>query len=258
VVPIWERFDFSLFQLRMEATPSDDANELEPPDDAAAARIAAVRALEARIKVEEQAERAKLRAEEAQQAHRAALEAAEQAKLAVGEAERAQHAADEEAEQARLAAEDALQAWRRELSRAVEAETAAVREEASASPAPAAPLELRTALHEQVTDRIAEPEERPSLEAPNQQRTCVITHRREDRRVVFYARAFDEEGREQVLAESAQFKSRGSGAPDRSEQAAAALDGLVAELTAEGWEPVGVGDTWFAQVFRRRVRAAPA
>jgi hypothetical protein len=141
----------------MEAMPSDEANKLDTPEEARNARIAAVDALKARIKVEEEAERSKLRADEALQAQRAAEEAAEQARLEAKEAEQAQLAADEEAERARLAAEEALQAWRGKLAMALEAEAAANREEASA---PAG--ELHTILRKRVTDRPGAPAEAES------------------------------------------------------------------------------------------------
>jgi hypothetical protein len=233
----------------MEAQPRDEVNKLEPHDETGRARIAAVQALKDRIKVEEEAERSRIRADGALQAQRAADEAAEKARLEAEEAARARRAADQEAERARLAAEEALKAWRDKLARAIEAE--------ALNPERAEPIgELRAVLDDQVAAHVAATAEPDSPAAATPQSTCVVSYRREYRKVTFYACAFDDEGNELVLAESAQFRARGDGAPERTEQAVAAFEGLTAQLARDGWEPAGLGDMWFAQVFRRHVAAA--
>jgi hypothetical protein len=242
----------------------DDLNEFDSAADAERARVAAVESLKARLEVEEQAERSKVRAEEARQALAEAEEAANRAREAAKAAEQAQLDAEAEAERVRLQGEEALRDWR-----------ATIAAEATQPSTPVRPSEVEAAgeadlqevLDEQVADRTAEPvvdedtfesEPQPKLRTTPTARhlTCVISYWREYRKATFYARAFDNEGHELVVAESPQFRARGNGIPDRTEQAVAAYDDLVAQLTAEGWEPIGRGDTWFGQTFRRRVTAA--
>jgi hypothetical protein len=268
-----------------------DNDKVEPVEEAERARFAAVQALKARLTVEEEAERSRLRADEAVEAQRAAEEQAEKAALAAKDAEQARLTAEEEAERARLAAEDALQTWRTKLA-AEEAEKskrektphveAAAEGHEAAAPAPAADLE--DTLDEQVSERVAETsaeheheesspeadpleaaEREPLLRPPLEDEppvvagrylTCVISYWRGYRKAAFYARAFDEDGHELVLTESAEFKARGNGLPDPTEQAVAAHEELVAQLRRDGWEPVDRDNTWFGQTFRRRVPAA--
>jgi hypothetical protein len=232
----------------MEAPPHENEG-LDLPDEADRAKAAAVDALKARIEVEEQAERSRLRAAEAVQAQRAAAEAAERARVEADEAEQARRAADQQAERARIAAEEALQAWREKLAKALEADASAARETVPAAEA--------ADLHSELEGRVAalsavsaDPDE------PASTAQCVISYRRELDNTIFYARAFDDEGHELVLAESDPFRTSGDGAPERTEEAAAALAGLSAQLADGGWEPVSHGDAWFEQVFRRRVGAA--
>lgn len=236
--------------------PADNTNERDPIQEAEVARVAAVEALKARLEVEEEAERSRLRAEGAKQAQLAAEEAAESARLAAKEAEQAQLAAEEEAERVRLAGEEALQDWRAKL--AAEATAPAKRPRAPEVEA-AGRADLEEVLDERIQDHATEVDEAPE---PKRQAssarhlTCVISYWREYRKATFYARAFDNEGHELVVAESPQFRARGNGIPDRTEQAVAAFEDLVAQLGNEGWEPIGRSDTWFGQTFRRRVAAA--
>lgn len=236
--------------------PRDDAKGLDPLQEAESARVAAVEALKARLEVEEDAERSKLRADEARQALLAAEEAAERARQAATEAEQAQVAAEEEAERLRLAGEEALQDWRAAL--AAEA-TAPTKHPRAPEVEAAGRADLQEVLDERVLDRPAEVDDAPEPQrqaSSARHLTCVISYWLEYRKAAFYARAFDNEGHELVLAESPQFRVRGNGMPDRTEQAVAAYEDLVAQLGAEGWEPIGRGDTWFGQTFRRRVAAA--
>jgi hypothetical protein len=235
----------------MQPSPYD-THDLNGPGEADRAKAAAVDALKARIEVEEQSERAKLRADEALQAQRAAEEAAERARAEAEEAEQARRAADEAAEQARVAAEQALQTWREKLAKALETEVAGEQEEAAP---PAAEAELPAALEGQVANLTDVSAEAEALEAPAPHRTCVVSYRREFRKVTFYARAFDNEGNELVVAESQPFRARGNGAPDPTEQAIDALEGLGSQLLGDGWEVAGFGDAWFERMFRRRVGA---
>jgi hypothetical protein len=236
----------------MQPSPYD-TNELDGPGEADRAKAAAVDALKARIEIEEQAERSKLRADEALQAQRAAEEAAERARAEAEEAEQARRAADKEAEQARVAAEEALQTWREKLAKALEAEVAGEQEEAAPPPDQA---ELPAALEGQVANLTDLSVDEEPLAAPAHHRTCVVSYRREFRKVTFYARAFDDAGNELVVAESQPFRARGNGAPDPTEQAIDALEGLNNQLLGDGWEVAGFGDAWFERMFRRRVGAA--
>jgi hypothetical protein len=270
---------------------SVDNAKLDPVEEAEHARFAAVQALKARLTVEEEAERSRLRSEEALQAQRAAEEQAEKAAIAAKEAEQARVAAEEEAEGARLAAEEALQTWRMKLAaeeaarskreKTPDVEAAAQRDDA-ATVTPEA--ELEDTLDEQVSRRTAEAaaehdddaelspepdpleeEREPLLRPPLEDEppvtsprylTCVISYWRGYRKATFYARAFDEDGHELVLTESAEFKARGNGLPEPTEQAIAAHEELIAQLRRDGWEPVDRDDTWFGHTFRRRVTAA--
>jgi hypothetical protein len=237
----------------MEAPPNE-TNDLDPSNTADRAKAAAVDALKARIEVEEQAERSKLRADEALQAKRAAEEAAERARVEAEEAELGRRVADEKADQARVAAEEALQTWREKLAKALEAEVGAAPEQV-AVPTPEA--ELHAALEVEVANLTTEPADAEPLAAPARQHACVVSYRRDFRRATFYARAFDNEGHELVVAESEPFRAaRGYGAPDPTEQAIEALEGLSAQLVGDGWEAVGLGEAWFERMFRRRVPAA--
>jgi hypothetical protein len=229
-------------------SPLDETRGLDPPAEADRAKAAAVDALKARMTVEEKAERSKLRADDALQMQRSATEAAERARVEAEEAEQARRTAEADAERARVAAEEALQTWREKLAKALEAEVAAPQE----VPPPTA-ADLDADLEGRVTSlsAVSSPEVLASRE------TCVISYRlRELDSAIFYARAFDEEGGEVVLAESDRFETSSDGAPDRTEEAVAALDRLSAQLAGDGWEPVAHGDEWFERVFRRRVSAA--
>jgi hypothetical protein len=217
-------------------TTAADTRKRKLVEETERARDEAVHALNARLTVEEEAERWRLRADEAVQAQRAAEQEAEQAKRKAAEAE-------EQAEQARLAAEEALQTWRANLSK--EAGGAAP---ASAVPAP--PAELNATLREQVAERSAE------AAAPIPYRTCSISYRREYRKVAFYALALDKDGSEVFIAASRHFRARGSGPPDRTDQAVAAHNDLVEQLAAKGWELDGEGEAWFEKTFRRRIASS--
>ena len=103
-----------------------------------------------------------------------------------------------------------------------------------------------------------EPEPAPEVEAPApvaSEPTCQVAYWRGYRKAAFYARAFDEEGLEVALAESHSFKARGNGVPERTEQAVAAYEALLAQLANDGWEPIGGTDNWFGQTLRLRITA---
>ena len=271
-----------------------EAEAFDPVEEAERARFAAVQALKARLSVEEEAERSRFRAEGAVQAQRAAEEAAEEAALAAKEAEQARLFAEEEAEGARLAAEEALQTWRAKLAaeeaeksrreKTPDFEAAAEGDEPEAA-APEPEVDLEDTLDEEVSKRTTEAsakqdddreevspeaeahgsESQPLLRPPLEDEppvtsprylTCVISYWRGYRKAAFYARAFDEDGHELVLTESDEFKARGNGIPEPTEQAIAAHEELIAQLRDDGWEPVDRDDTWFGQTLRRRVTAA--
>lgn len=248
--PKWEFLLTSdSIQTHMEVTPADERG-LDPVEETGRARDAAVQALKARLAVEEEAERSRFYADEALEVQRAAEQEAERARRTAAEAEQRRVAAEEEAERARLAAEEALQAWRATLAEEAEGTR---RESSGRAEAPAEPeepptpeVEMQGALGEQVATR----------SAPTRHLTCVISYRREYRKVAFYAHAFDNEGSELVVAASPHFRGRGNGPPDRTEQAVAAYNDLVEQLASEGWELVGEGESWFEKTFRRRVTAA--
>jgi hypothetical protein len=247
-------------------------------EEAERSRLRAEEALQAQRAAEEAAEEAALAAKEAEQARLFAEEEAEGARLAAEEALQTWRA--------KLAAEEAAKARR---EKAPDVEAAAEGDEAeAASPAPEGDLE--DTLDEEVSKRTAEAsaeqddddeeeaeeelspdaeahgvESQPLLRPPLEDEppvtsprylTCVISYWRGYRKAAFYARAFDEDGHELVLKESDEFKARGNGMPEPSEQAIAAHEELIAQLRRDGWEPVDRDDTWFGQTFRRRVTAA--
>jgi hypothetical protein len=272
-----------------------EAEALDPVEEAERARFAAVQALKARLSVEEEAERSRLRAEETLQAQRVAEEQAEKAALAAKEAEEARATAEQEAESARLAAEEALQSWRtklaaeeaeksrRERSPDVEAAGSLKEAEPAAALEPEPEVDLEDTLDEEVSKRTTEAsveheeleeepdaadeeeevvpllrpplEDEPPVTSPRYL-TCVISYWRGYRKAAFYARAFDEDGHELVLTESEEFKAKGNGIPDPTEQAIEAHEALIDQLRRDGWEPVDRDETWFGQTLRRRVSAA--
>jgi len=69
----------------------------------------------------------------------------------------------------------------------------------------------------------------------------------------FYA-SLDLGGPDQLaVAESRPFRFRGNGVPERTKAVDAAYQALVAELVADGWEPVGDLGPWYAGRFRREL-----
>jgi hypothetical protein len=99
----------------------------------------------------------------------------------------------------------------------------------------------------------AAPPPLPILQVPVVAEECEIAYWRGYRKSKFYARGFDADGVEVALAESRSFRVEGSRSPERTEEAAAAYDQLVEQLTEDGWRPVDEDDrrTWFAQSFER-------
>lgn len=83
-------------------------------------------------------------------------------------------------------------------------------------------------------------------------KTCTIAVWRGYRKATFYARAFDSRGTEVALAESAFFRYRGNGAPERTEAAAEAHRALVEQLRRAGWESTRDGKSWFDLTLTRR------
>lgn len=224
------------------------------------ARSRADEALQARVAAEEKAERAALAARSAERARFAAEGKAERARLAADEALQARFALERDAHRAELAAEGAFKAWGRKLVAEEDQQgrraEATVTEEPEPPKAearmPEAPDPREAATHMPAVTAPPAVEARPP--APDTL-TCQIAYWRGYRKSAFYARAFDEEGYEVAVAESPLFKTQGKGTPDRTEDAVAAHKALLAQLSSDGWELQGGGDTWFGKTLRRRLSA---
>jgi hypothetical protein len=124
---------------------------------------------------------------------------------------------------------------------------------ALAMPAPAPPA--RTApIPEQVEEPIArEPEPEAEVEQADELEdlTCEILFWRGYRKATFYARIFSLDGEPLALAQSSEFRARGNGIPEQTEEAVAAYEQLRARLEQWGWQHVGSGRAWFGDVFTR-------
>jgi hypothetical protein len=225
------------------------------------AKLRADEALQARLSAEEKAGRATLVARDAERARREAEAEAERANLAADEALRVRLALEREAHRAELAAEEAFKTWGKRLVAEEDAEPRPA--EAAAIVAPDPPrVEPQIPVEPQPPQAAAMPEVTEQHDAeepapPPDSLTCQIVYWRGYRKSAFYARAFDKEGYEVALAESPVFKTRGKDGPDRTDdEAIAAHQALVAQLTSDGWELAGGGSTWFDQTLRRRIPAS--
>lgn len=246
-----------------KAAAPEHAKELDPLEEAERARDAAAQALEARVRLEEEAERSRLRADDALTAQVAAEEEAERTRVIAQEAEEASLAAGEEAKRARLAAEEALYVWAVTLQ-------VGEPERYPLEPAERFPLlefipeaEVRAhgpAVEGKYVAASAEEANQPEPEEPTPSLpasvaldlTCQIAHWRGYFRSRFYARVLGQDGSEFALAESPLFRTRGTGLPDRTDEAVAAFEALITQLENDGWERAGGDDTWFGRTFRRR------
>ena len=127
----------------------------------------------------------------------------------------------------------------------------------AASSMPAPPPAVRTApIPEPVEETTArEPEQEAEVEQPDQLEdlTCEILFWRGYRKATFYARIFSDDGEPLALAQSSEFRARGNGIPEQTEEAVAAYEELRARLEQWGWQHVGSGDAWFGDVFTRPV-----
>jgi hypothetical protein len=193
----------------------------DPPDQAESTRDVAARALKKRVALEEKAERARIRADEARKILFEAEAEAERTRIAAEAAEQERLAAEEEAGRARAGADDALATWAGTLM---------------SEPIPQ--HEVRASAL--AVEAVAEP-------------TCQIAIWRGYLSSRFYARMLDAHGSEIAVAESPPFRAKGKPLPEQTQEAVTARDALVAQLGADGWEPVGGDGTWFGGTFRRRV-----
>jgi hypothetical protein len=120
---------------------------------------------------------------------------------------------------------------------------------------PAPPPPARTApIPEPVEEPIArEPEPQAEVEQPDELEdlTCQILFWRGYRKATFYARIFSLDGEPLALAQSSEFRARGNGIPEQTEEAVAAYEELRARLEQWGWQHAGSGDAWFGDVFTR-------
>jgi hypothetical protein len=125
----------------------------------------------------------------------------------------------------------------------------------AASVMPAPPPPARTApIPEPVEEPIArEPEPQAEVEQPDELEdlTCQILFWRGYRKATFYARIFSLDGEPLALAQSSEFRARGNGIPEQTEEAVAAYEELRARLEQWGWQHAGSGDAWFGDVFTR-------
>lgn len=124
---------------------------------------------------------------------------------------------------------------------------------ASALPAPPPPAKTAP-IREPVEEPIArEPEQEAEVEQPDvlEDLTCEILFWRGYRKATFYARIFSIDGEPLALAQSSEFRARGNGMPERTEEAVAAYEELRARLEHWGWQHVGSRDAWFGDVFTR-------
>jgi hypothetical protein len=126
---------------------------------------------------------------------------------------------------------------------------------ASAMPAPPPPP--RTApIPEPVEEAIArEPEPEAEVGQPDELEdlTCEILFWRGYRKATFYARIFSIDGEPLALAQSSEFRARGNGIPEQTEEAVAAYEELRARLEQWGWQHVSSGRAWFGDVFTRPI-----
>ena len=67
----------------------------------------------------------------------------------------------------------------------------------------------------------------------------------------FYVRSLD--GSEAPPWRSRGFRWNRAQRPPETDEALAARDEVVAQLVADGWEPIGAGNAWYAHRFRRRL-----
>jgi hypothetical protein len=125
----------------------------------------------------------------------------------------------------------------------------------AASPMQAPPPPARTTpIREPVEESVArEPE--PEVEQPEpiplEELACEILFWRGYRKATFYARIFSDDGEPLALAQSSEFRARGNGTPEQTEEALAAYQELRARLEQWGWRHAGSGDAWFGDVFTR-------
>jgi hypothetical protein len=126
---------------------------------------------------------------------------------------------------------------------------------ASAMPAPPPPA--RTApISDPVVETVArEPEPEAEVEQPAELEdlTCEILFWRGYRKATFYARIFSLDGEPLALAQSSEFRARGNGIPEQTEEAVAAYEELRARLEQWGWQHASSGRAWFGDVFTRPV-----
>jgi hypothetical protein len=124
----------------------------------------------------------------------------------------------------------------------------------AASTIPAPPPARATPISEPLEEPIArepEPEVEQPEPVPLEDLTCEILFWRGYRKATFYARIFSDDGEPLALAQSAEFRARGNGRPEQTEEAVAAYEELRAKLEQWGWHHVGSGDAWFGDVFTR-------
>jgi hypothetical protein len=80
---------------------------------------------------------------------------------------------------------------------------------------------------------------------------CEIAWWRGFVRSEFYVRSLD--GSEAPPWRSHGFRWRRQERPPETEETLAARDEVIAKLVADGWEPIGAGNAWYAHRFRRRL-----
>lgn len=78
---------------------------------------------------------------------------------------------------------------------------------------------------------------------------CAIRFWRGYRKANFYACVFTDDGEPLAVAESPLFRARGTGIPDKTDEAVAAYDALCKKLEDNGWQRASPGKTWFGDVF---------
>jgi hypothetical protein len=123
---------------------------------------------------------------------------------------------------------------------------------ASAMPAP--PPARTAPIREPVEQPIArapEPEVEQPEPVPLEDLICEILFWRGYRKATFYARIFSDDGEPLALAQSSEFRARGNGTPEQTEEAVAAYEELRARLEQWGWQHVRSGRAWFGDVFTR-------
>jgi hypothetical protein len=124
----------------------------------------------------------------------------------------------------------------------------------AASAIPTPPPAIATPIPEPVEEPIArapEPEVEQPEPIPLDDLTCEILLWRGYRKATFYARIFSDDGEPLALAQSSEFRARGNGTPEQTEEAVAAYQELRARLEQWGWQHVGSGRAWFDDVFTR-------